>query len=120
MKESRKQIAAQVRNEVAKQYKMDIERWRQIAGERWDMYIEECKKRREIEAKVEALEEQNRQYKDWIERLQEFCNMPDGEREKAIEAFRAEQKAKHQYAEFVGSLDFFKNALGFMLYQSSI
>lgn len=115
MKESRKQIAAQVRNEVAKRYKEDIEHWKQIARERWDKYVAEEKKRREIEAKVEALEEQNRQYKDWIERLQEFCNMPDGEREKAIEAFKAEQNAKHQYAEFVGSLSFFKNALGFML-----
>ena len=54
------------------------------------------------------------QYEDWIHRLQEFCNMPDGEREKAIVAFQEEEKAKHMYAEFVGNLDFYRRALGIM------
>lgn len=38
----------------------------------------------------ETLKEKVRQYEEWIDRLQEFCNMPEDERIKAVEKFKQE------------------------------
>ena len=38
----------------------------------------------------ETLKEKVRQYEEWIDRLQEFCNMPEDERINAVEKFKTE------------------------------
>lgn len=94
MKESKKQIKAQVINEVQKQYSKRI---KQVEETR-DYWVarslnaeEENKQLRSNISKLEKenaeLKEKNAQYEDWVERMQEFCNMPDGERQQAFKTY---------------------------------
>lgn len=105
MKQTRKQIEANLRNKMAKRYNDKLsnlqERLTKVTQELYDTR----KRMHEAEAKAEELEEQNRQYKDWIERLQEFCNMSEEDRNKEIEKMKAEQKFKT----YIANSPFFKN-----------
>jgi len=115
MKETKKQITAQVTNKLTNKFNIERERLQKRCSELWALYVAEVKKRQKLQEENLKLKDQIEKYEDWNRRLQEFCNMPDGEREKAIEAFRVEQQAQHKYAEFVDQLDFFKQALGIMI-----
>lgn len=114
MKETRKQIVAQVTNKLNSKFNAEREYQRERYSKLWVAYETEVKKRQDLQDENIKLKDKIEQYEDWIHRLQEFCNLPDGEREKAIEAFQAEQKAQHKYAEFVEDLSFFQRALGIM------
>ena len=114
MKETRKQIVAQVTNKLASKFNLEREYQNKRYSELWVKYEAEVKKHQELHEENLMLKDKVEKYEDWIHRLQEFCNLPDGERERAIEAFKAEQAAKHKYAEFVGGLDFFQRAIGIM------
>ena len=114
MKETKKQITAQVTNKLTSKFNIERERLQKRCSELWVLYDAEVKKRKELQEENLKLKDQIEKYEDWNLRLQEFCNMPNGEREKAIEAFKVEQQAQHKYAEFVDQLDFFKQALGIM------
>ncbi len=110
MKETKKQITIQVTNKLTSKFNIERERQQKRYSDLWALYETEIKNRQKLQEENLKLKEQIEKYDDWNRRLQEFCNMPDGEREKAIETFRVE----HMNAEFVDSLDFFKKALGIM------
>ena len=89
MKQTKKQIEADLRNKICKQYTVAKELY------------EERKKRIEAQTKMEELEEKVRQYEDWNRRLQEFMDMNDEDRKAAV----AEMKF---HEELGGMLDMYK------------
>lgn len=88
-KETRKQIVEQTRQEVVKQYKAKIDNLQErlnTANEKssdyWKRYVTERNR-------ADGLQEKVNQYEDWIRRLQEYMDMPEDAREKALEQERA-------------------------------
>lgn len=113
MKETRKQIEAQVRNKLARQYNQRLELAHKSKTEAWNSYYKACKDNQDLREENERLKEKVEQYENWIERLQEFCNMPEGMREKEIE--RMVQEQKFQFAmsnsSFVKLLNYWNNLI---------
>lgn len=114
-KETKKQIKAQVINDVQKQFARkvaDVESsrdyWRTCATNAQ----EEC---RQLRINARKLEEENGelkqkvlQYEDWVERMQEFCGLPDGERQKAFTTYMDGVKAQTERDETLKhTADFF-------------
>lgn len=92
MKQTTKQVKAQIINELTKKYNDKYEG--QIVS------LQTLNKQLNAENKVlresnDELVEKNEelvnkvlQYEEWINRLQEWCNLPDDEREKAIKQYK--------------------------------
>ena len=106
MKESKKKIKAQLTNELHKKYdkrlseaKEKIDEWRKRYFEANEKLNKKCRECRNLEEENEELKQKLDEYKDWIERMQEFCNMPDGERELAFKEYLAGIKAKKEASE---------------------
>lgn len=80
MKYTKKQLKAAIINEVAKEYRDRIsnleEENRRLRGEYWKMRENYYA----MERKNETLIEEVNKYKDWIERLQDFANLSEHER----------------------------------------
>lgn len=96
MKQTKKQIKAEVINEVASQFRKSYEQQINSLSERLK---DACDKNTKLQNRLfeiinrnDELEEENAKLKDWCTRLQEWCNLPDGSREAAIKAFEHEQK----------------------------
>lgn len=84
-KESVKQIKARLINELSAAHKNDIESYKR----RIDSLIAQNKKLQEDNYEkrntIDELKEKVRKYEDWIERMQDFCNMTEEERRSVIE-----------------------------------
>lgn len=111
MPSERKQIEATLRNKLAKQYSETIEYHKKRASEYWGKYVDSETHCRILQKENEELREKVEQYEDWIERLQEFVNMPEGTREKEIKLYIAEQKRKEM---FEAEADFFTHLFSFI------
>lgn len=85
-KETKKQIVAQTRNNVAKEYSRRIELLQERVSHLGNLLKEEQKKRIEYQDKAERLEEEINQYKDWNERLQSYMDMSEEDRKQALAA----------------------------------
>jgi len=83
-KETKKQIVAQTRNDVAREYKHRIESLQNKNSHIINLWKDEEKKRIEYQNKAEKLEEELNQYKDWVERLQSYIDMNEEDRANAI------------------------------------
>lgn len=101
MKETKKQIKAQLTNELQKKYDKRLseamakgEEWKKRYFEANDKLNKKCKECKNLEEENEELKQKLDEYKDWIERMQEFCNLPDGEREPAFKEYLDGIKAK--------------------------
>lgn len=84
-KESKKQIKAQLTNEISLRFKKRIDaletELRYVRSE-----LRECdNQRRKAECTILKLKEQLEKYEDWNRRLQEFMDMTPEEREKVIQ-----------------------------------
>lgn len=97
MKETRKQIEAQVRNKLARQYKQRLELADKSKTEAWNSFDRVLKDNQDLREENERLKEKIAQYENWIERLQEFCNMPEDMRDKAIQKFVEEVKMQEVF-----------------------
>ena len=75
MKQTKKQIEADLRNKICKQYTGTIDNLQERLDRVAKELYEERKKRIEAQTKMEELEEKVRQYEDWNRRLQEFMDM---------------------------------------------
>ena len=105
--ETKKQIKAQLRNQISKEYKDRIYRAAQECGK---VRIELCTEqtlRVQAEEKVASLQEEVDMYKDWVRRLQEFMDMDPETRENEIKKYK-EQRALDNTFEFVANSEFFK------------
>lgn len=94
MKETRKQIVEQTRNEVVKRYGDKMKRFQERINELAGDYDMERRKRIECQEKVEELQEKVNQYEDWIRRLQEFMDIPENQREQYIVHLREKEKSE--------------------------
>lgn len=101
MKQTKKQIEADLRNKICKQYTGTIDNLQERLDSVAKELHEERKKRIEAQTKMEELEEKVRQYEDWNRRLQEFMDMSDEDRKAAV----AEMKF---HEELGGMLDMYK------------
>ena len=80
-KQSKKQIKAQVINEVQRSYQHKIESYEERIKRLSDMFQKEQNSNRELRLKCSKLESTNTelsekvsQYEEWIERMQDFCS----------------------------------------------
>lgn len=93
MKETKKQIKAQMQNKFAKKEKQI----REMYHERLQGLVKACEeaeaKKNEYYQRAIDAEEKVRQYEEWIERMQDFCNMSEEDRALAIENYKNEKQA---------------------------
>lgn len=116
MKETKKQIEANLRNKLAKQYNQEREYQRDRYSKLWCDYMQKCDEAKALNNKVNELKEKIEQYEDWIHRLQEFCNMNEDEREKAVRDLKEERKFK-TYIENSDFYKMFNSFLGMELFE---
>lgn len=111
-KETRKQIKAQCINEARQQFagkieglEKEIERLNGM-NKRLKEYIVKTDewKQRALDA-----EERNQTLMDWIERLQDFTNLSDADREEAIKTMREELAAKKNLTGLVNTMGHYYN-----------
>lgn len=88
MKASLKEIREQTRNEVAKQYNKKISDYEERIHALHLSHEKMWKKCDELSKENDELKEKLHIYEDWINRLQDFCNLPDEEREKAVKQYQ--------------------------------
>ena len=105
--ENKKQIKAQLRNQISKEYKDRLDHAEQECMAARAKYFAEQKLRVQAEEKVASLQEEVDMYKDWVRRLQEFMDMDPETRENEIKKYK-EQRALNDACEFVANSNFFK------------
>ena len=104
MKETKKQIKAQLTNEISLRFKKRIDvletELKCVRSE-----LRECdNQRRKAEHTVLELQDKVEQYEDWIRRLQEFMDMEPDARDKAI----ADLKVRSEISQKMkGVMDFY-------------
>ena len=96
-KESKKELKAQLTNEIAKRFQTKIVNLESDAKHFKTLYVEEYKKRTELENKYNELLEKFQQYEDWNIRLQEFVNMTPEDREKYIEEKKINKEVQERF-----------------------
>lgn len=79
-KDTKKQIKAQMENEYAKRTRETKERYESKIQRLSDLYQNTAKERNDWRDRALKAEQQLEQYKEWNERMQEFCNMSDEDR----------------------------------------
>ena len=105
--ETKKQIKAQLRNQISKEYKDRLDSAKQECMAARAKFIAEQKLRVQAEDKVASLQEELDMYKDWVRRLQEFMDMDPETRENEIKKYK-EQKVLDDTIDYVANSNFFK------------
>lgn len=98
-KKTRKEIEETIRNKMANKHNEYVEHQQKKYSELWDAYCRARKECDKYQEENEQLKEKIQQYEDWINRLQEFMDMPEDMRKKEIEKMRADQKFKTYLAD---------------------
>ena len=104
--ETKKQIKAQLRNQISKEYKDRLDRAEQECIAAKAKFFAEQELRIQAEEKVTSLQDELDTYKDWVRRLHEFIDMDPETRENEIKKYK-EQKVMNNAIKFANS-DFFK------------
>lgn len=91
-RQSKKQIKAQLRNEIAQEYKNRIYRAEQECVVARAKFFTEQRLRVQAEEKVALLQEKIDQQEDWIRRLLEFADMDTDTRQKTIVEYRVNEQ----------------------------
>ena len=76
-KKTRREIEENLRNKLANKYHEYAEHQQKKYGELWDAYCRARKECDKYQEENEQLKEKVQQYEDWINRLQEFMDMPE-------------------------------------------
>ena len=123
MKQTKKQIKAQCMNELQCRFdRMNAS----LLAENKRLYLTVTELRDENRAlskeirylknRNEVLQEKHSQNEDWIARLQEFCNIPDGERETAYKEYMDSLKQKTSAnKQFVAIESFYNRIFGMIM-----
>ena len=93
MMKTRKQIVEQTRNEVVKQYTAKLQILMERINKLTKDYDIEKQKRIECQERIDELQEKVNQYEDWIQRLQEFMDIPESQKEEYIAQMKAQEDA---------------------------
>ena len=114
MKESKKQIKAQLVNEIAAQYRHETNHWKENY-EAMRKVAEKAKKERD-EAIERANNAENKlaEYEDWISRLQDFCNLSDEDREKEIAKMKEDSEKESKFNVYLERFGIWNKFLGTM------
>lgn len=88
MKQTRKQIEANLRNKLATQYKERTEQLKAQKAELEKKYNDMWERARRAEIERDELKDKVAQYEDWNRRLQEFMDMNEEDRQKYVENLR--------------------------------
>lgn len=107
---TRKQIVEQTKNKVVKQYTAKLQILMEKINKLTKDYDIEKQKRIEYQERIDELQEKVNQYEDWIQRLQEFMDIPENQREEYI----AHMKEKEKTNKIISNM--LKNAEIFNLY----
>lgn len=125
MKETKKQIKAQLINGVRKQFEYQLQRkddqiahMQTLFNREQDRRIELERKNRELTDANLRLKEQVKAFEDWTERMQDFCNLPEEERGPAFRTYLDELRAKQESEEsmkgLTDRLSVYSSFMGFM------
>lgn len=119
--ENKKQIKAQLRNQISKEYKDRIYNAEQecyrteqkYLATRERMFAEQTL-RIEAEEKVSSLQEELDKYKDWVRRLQEFMDMDPETRENEIKKYKEQIELEDMFEHAIANSNLFKLLNQFM------
>lgn len=106
--ETRKQIAEQTRNEVVKQYTANLQILMERINKLAKDYDIEKQKRIECQERIDELQEKVNQYEDWIQRLQEFMDIPESQREEYIVHMKEQENANKIMRQIINLYNFMK------------
>lgn len=113
MMKTRKQIVEQTRNEVVKQYTAKLQILMERINKLTKDYDIEKQKRIECQERIDELQEKVNQYEDWIQRLQEFMEMPENQREEYIMHMKEQEDANKIISNMLKNAEIF-NLYNFM------
>ena len=108
MIKTRKQIVEQTRNEVVKQYTANLQILMERINKLTKDYDIEKQKRIECQERIDELQEKVNQYEDWIQRLQEFMEMPENQREEYIAHIKEQENANKIMPQIINLYNFMK------------
>ena len=89
------EIREEMRKQMAAKYKADVESWKELAADRGKAYADAVRQIDELADENAKLKEQ----KEWIERLMEFVNMPDEQRDAAVKEYVEHRQMSEQFRE---------------------
>lgn len=100
-KESKKQIKAQLTNEIANRYRAEILNLKSDVAHYRAMYAEERKRAMQLQGECAELRDKVEKYEDWNRRLQEFMDMTPEEREKHFAELQTRNKLNEKMTSFM-------------------
>ena len=106
MMKTRKQIVEQTRNEVVKQYTAKLQILMERINKLTKDYDIEKQKRIECQERIDELQEKVNQYEDWIQRLQEFMEMTESQREEYIVHIKEQENANKIMPQIINLYNF--------------
>ena len=109
MIKTRKQIVEQTRNEVVKQYTANLQILMERINKLANDYDIEKQKRIECQERIDELQEKVNLYEDWIQRLQEFMEMPENQREEYIAHMKEQENANKIMLQIINLYNFVNN-----------
>lgn len=98
-KKTRKEIEESLRNKLASKHNEYVEYQQKRYADLWEKYTKTCEERNKYKQENEELTEKIRQYEDWINRLEEFVDMPEDMRKAEIKKMQDDQKFKTYLAD---------------------
>ena len=122
-KETKKQIKAQLTNELSRKFdervkdiKASAKRWQDEYLEIQKSNLDLVKKNKELTDENLRLKDQLEQYQEWVERMQDFCNLPEDERKGAFKTYLDEIESKAEANEMLKSVgNMFSNYFNILL-----
>ena len=109
MIKTRKQIVEQTRNEVVKQYTAKLQILMERINKLTKDYDIEKQKRIECQERIDELQEKVNLYEDWIQRLQDFMEMPENQREEYIAHMKEQENANKIMLQIINLYNFVNN-----------
>ena len=110
-KETKKQLKAQIINEVQRSYRNKMESYEERITNLSSFFQKEQEHSRKLSKKCAELEESNNelkekvaQYEEWVERMQDFCNLPEHDRQYAFKTYLSEIESKAEANEAISRL----------------
>lgn len=105
------EIKESIRNELSKSYKHRIENLQSYA-EKLRLVAKNAEKERDrYREQLLKAQDENAQLKDWVERLCDYCNLSDNDRQLLLEGIKQEkQKAEHkdEFSQYIWDSGLFK------------
>ena len=106
MMKTRKQIVEQTRNEDVKQYTAKLQILMERINKLTKDYDIEKQKRIECQERIDELQEKVNQYENWIQRLQEFIDIPESQREEYIAHIKEQENANKIMLQIINLYNF--------------